>query len=80
MADAVLLENRETESPLLTIDKPKTNQLSAEVFETMRKHLDAIEMDKNTPGRGHHRRPATRPSAPARTFRAGSAISAPSTS
>jgi enoyl-CoA hydratase/carnithine racemase len=45
MSDAVLKEQKDRVA-VLTIDKPKMNQLSAEVFETMRKHLDAIEMDK----------------------------------
>ena len=45
MSDAVLKEQKDRVA-ILTIDKPKMNQLSAEVFETMRKHLDAIEMDK----------------------------------
>ncbi|HOC58425.1 MAG: enoyl-CoA hydratase/isomerase family protein [Syntrophaceae bacterium] len=31
---------------ILSIDKPKMNQLSGEVFEAMRKHLDAVEADK----------------------------------
>ena len=45
MSDAVSREQRDRVA-ILTIDKPKANQLSAEVFETMRKHLDAIEVDK----------------------------------
>ncbi|HOT44984.1 MAG TPA: enoyl-CoA hydratase-related protein [Spirochaetota bacterium] len=47
MADAVLLEQRDKVA-ILTINKPKANQLSGEVFETIRKYLDPIEMDKNT--------------------------------
>ncbi len=46
MSDAVKKEQKDRVA-ILTIDKPKANQLSAEVFETMRKHLDAIEVDKS---------------------------------
>jgi len=45
MGDAVTKEQRDRVA-ILTIDKPKMNQLSAEVFETMRKQLDSIENDK----------------------------------
>ncbi|OHD66437.1 MAG: hypothetical protein A2176_06835 [Spirochaetes bacterium RBG_13_51_14] len=45
MSDAVLYEQKERVA-ILTINKPKANQLSHEVFETMRKHLDMIEADK----------------------------------
>lgn len=31
---------------ILSIDKPKMNQLSGDVFEAMRKHLDSVEFDK----------------------------------
>jgi enoyl-CoA hydratase/carnithine racemase len=45
MSDVVLKEQKDRVA-ILTIDKPKINQLSAEVFETMRKHLDVVEADK----------------------------------
>jgi enoyl-CoA hydratase/carnithine racemase len=45
MSDAVLFEQKEKVA-ILTINKPKANQLSHDVFETMRKHLDTIEKDK----------------------------------
>jgi enoyl-CoA hydratase/carnithine racemase len=45
MGDAVTREQRDRVA-ILSIDKPKMNQLSAEVFETMRKQLDVIEADK----------------------------------
>ncbi|MBN2158499.1 MAG: enoyl-CoA hydratase/isomerase family protein [Spirochaetes bacterium] len=47
MSDAVLKEQKDRVA-ILSINKPKMNQLSHEVFETMRKHLDVIETDKNT--------------------------------
>ena len=46
MGDAVTLEVRGRVA-ILAIDKPKMNQLSGEVFETMRKQLDVVEADKN---------------------------------
>ena len=46
MSDAVLMEQRDRVT-VLTINKPKANQLSHEVFETIRRNLDAIEMDRN---------------------------------
>lgn len=46
MSDAVLFEKKDRVA-LLTINKPKVNQLSHDVFETMRKHLDTIENDNN---------------------------------
>ena len=45
MSDAVLFEQKDRVA-VLTINKPKANQLSHEVFETMRKHLDTCEMDR----------------------------------
>ncbi len=46
MSDAVLLEQKGMIG-VLTINKPKANQLSHDVFETMRKYLDTLEIDKN---------------------------------
>ncbi|MBP8986775.1 MAG: enoyl-CoA hydratase/isomerase family protein [Spirochaetes bacterium] len=46
MSDAVLLEQKGMVA-ILTINKPKANQLSHDVFETMRKYLDTLEIDKN---------------------------------
>lgn len=46
MSDAVLMEQSDRVT-VLTINKPKANQLSHEVFETIRKNLDAIEMDRD---------------------------------
>ena len=45
MGEAVTKEIRDGVA-ILAIDKPKMNQLSGEVFEAMRKHLDAVEADK----------------------------------
>jgi enoyl-CoA hydratase/carnithine racemase len=45
MGEAVTKEIRDRVA-ILSIDKPKMNQLSGEVFEAMRKHLDAVEADK----------------------------------
>jgi enoyl-CoA hydratase/carnithine racemase len=45
MGEAVTKEIRDRVA-ILSIDKPKMNQLSGEVFDAMRKHLDAIEADK----------------------------------
>lgn len=46
MSDAVLFEQKGMIG-VLTINKPKANQLSHDVFETMRKLLDTLEIDKN---------------------------------
>ncbi|HOF12926.1 MAG TPA: enoyl-CoA hydratase/isomerase family protein [Spirochaetota bacterium] len=46
MSDAVLLEQKGMVA-ILTINKPKANQLSHDVFETMRKYLDTLEIDNN---------------------------------
>lgn len=46
MSDAVLFEQKGMIG-VLTINKPKANQLSHDVFETMRKLLDSLEIDKN---------------------------------
>jgi enoyl-CoA hydratase/carnithine racemase len=46
MSDAVLLEQKGMVA-ILTINKPKANQLSHDVFETMRKYLDTLEIDKS---------------------------------
>jgi len=46
MSDAVLFEQRGPVG-ILTINKPKANQLSHDVFEQMRKFLDANEVDPN---------------------------------
>ncbi len=46
MSDAVLMDQKGAIA-ILTINKPKANQLSHDVFETMRKYLDSLEMDKN---------------------------------
>jgi len=46
MSDAVLLEQKGMVA-ILTINKPKANQLSHDVFETMRKYLDTLEIDAN---------------------------------
>ncbi len=46
MSDAVLFDQKDRVG-ILTINKPKANQLSHEVFEQMRKFLDANEGDKN---------------------------------
>jgi enoyl-CoA hydratase/carnithine racemase len=46
MSDAVLFEQKGSVA-VLTINKPKANQLSHEVFETIRRYMDAIEIDKN---------------------------------
>ncbi len=45
MGEAVTKEIRDRVA-ILAIDKPKMNQLSGEVFEAMRKHLDSVEADK----------------------------------
>ena len=45
MGEAVTKEIRNGVA-ILAIDKPKMNQLSGEVFESMRKNLDAVEADK----------------------------------
>ena len=45
MGEAVTKEIRHGVA-ILAIDKPKMNQLSGEVFEAMRKNLDAVEADK----------------------------------
>ncbi len=46
MADEVLFEQVDGIG-LITINKPKANQLSGEVFERIRKLLDVSELDKN---------------------------------
>lgn len=46
MTDAVLMHQKGM-TAVLTINKPKANQLSHDVFETMRKYLDTLETDKN---------------------------------
>lgn len=46
MADEVLFEQRDNVG-ILTLNVPKANQLSHEVFEQMRKFLDANETDRN---------------------------------
>ncbi|HOE21564.1 MAG TPA: enoyl-CoA hydratase/isomerase family protein, partial [Spirochaetota bacterium] len=46
MSDAVLLEQKGMVA-ILTINKPKANQLSHDVFETMRKYLDTLGIDAN---------------------------------
>jgi enoyl-CoA hydratase/carnithine racemase len=46
MSDAVLFEQRDKVG-IMTINKPKVNQLSHDVFETMRKLLDMFEKDNN---------------------------------
>jgi enoyl-CoA hydratase/carnithine racemase len=45
MSDAVLFEQKDAIA-ILTINKPKANQLSHEVFETFRRYLDANENNK----------------------------------
>ena len=45
MGEAVTKEIRDGVA-ILTFDRPKMNQLNGEVFEAMRKHLDAVEADK----------------------------------
>ncbi|HNR90343.1 MAG TPA: enoyl-CoA hydratase/isomerase family protein [Spirochaetota bacterium] len=46
MSDSLLFEQRGPVG-IITINKPKANQLSHDVFEGMRKYLDANEPDKN---------------------------------
>jgi enoyl-CoA hydratase/carnithine racemase len=46
MSDAVLFEQK-NQVGIITINKPKANQLSHEVFEGFRRFLDANEKDKN---------------------------------
>ncbi len=46
MADDVLFEQRDN-TGIITINKPKANQLSHEVFEGMRRHLDANEKNSD---------------------------------
>lgn len=45
MTEAVLFEQKDRVA-ILTINKPKANQLSHEVFEEMRRRLDSCEVDK----------------------------------
>jgi len=45
MSDAILFEQKGAVG-IVTINKPKANQLSHEVFEGMRKQIDAIEMNR----------------------------------
>ena len=46
MADEVLFESIDG-AGLITINKPKANQLSGEVFERIRKLLDVCELDNS---------------------------------
>ncbi len=45
MSDAILFEQKGSVA-IITINRPKANQLSHEVFEQMRKQLDMIELNK----------------------------------
>jgi enoyl-CoA hydratase len=47
MSDAVIFEQRDKVG-IITINKPKANQLSHDVFEGIRRFLDSAEVDKNT--------------------------------
>ncbi len=48
MADEAILFEKIENIGILTINKPKANQLSHEVFEGIRKYLDFLEKDKET--------------------------------
>ncbi|PKL37791.1 MAG: crotonase [Spirochaetae bacterium HGW-Spirochaetae-1] len=46
MSDAILFEQKDNIG-IITINKPKANQLSHEVFEGIRRRLDGLELDKS---------------------------------